>query len=59
MLQRLHTYFQQKKRDAVKLEEGADGEPVAAEFDGSYKVPGEIFNRLFDYQRTGQLYGLV
>jgi hypothetical protein len=52
--QRLHTYFQQRKRDAVKLEEGTDEEPSAAEFDGGYKVPGEVFSRLFDYQKTGQ-----
>lgn len=40
----------------MKLEEGAKEEPFAAEFDGGYKVPGEIFSRLFDYQKTGQQY---
>jgi hypothetical protein len=22
-------------------------------FDGGFKVPGDIYNRLFDYQKTG------
>lgn len=24
-------------------------------FDGGYQVPGSIYSRLFDYQKTGQL----
>ena len=34
----------------------AAGEDVLAEvsFDGGFRVPGRIYNRLFDYQKTGK-----
>jgi hypothetical protein len=30
-----------------------------AEFDGNFKVPGELYNDLFDYQKTCELKMLV
>lgn len=36
------------------MEAAGEEPPPDAEFDGGFKVPGTIFNRLFDYQKTGR-----
>ena len=38
----------------------AAGDDVLAEvsFDGGFRVPGRIYNRLFDYQKTGKTHCL-
>lgn len=46
-----------EERAEEGLEEGLDGDlgdlEEDAEFDGGFTVPGRIYGRLFDYQRTG------
>ena len=53
MLQRVHWYWQHKKKEAAKREAAGEEPEPDAEFDGGFKVPGDIFSRLFDYQKTG------
>ena len=54
-MQRLHSYWMQRRKLKVKMEESGEEMPLDAEFDGGLKVPGNIFARLFDYQKTGWL----
>ena len=52
-LQRLVWYWQHKKKEAAKREAAGEEPEPDAEFDGGFKVPGDVFSRLFDYQKTG------
>lgn len=54
-MQRLHSHYVQQRKDKAKLQAAGEELPPDAEFDGGFKVPGNIFSRLFDYQKTGQL----
>ena len=40
---------------AAMAEEASVASEEDAAFDGGFKVPGSIFSRLFDYQKTGEL----
>ena len=42
---------------AAMAEEASISSEEDAAFDGGFKVPGSIFSRLFDYQKTGELSG--
>lgn len=53
LLQRLHTYWIAHRKTQARLRAEGSEPPQDAEFDGGFKVPGSIFSRLFDYQRTG------
>ena len=38
------------------MEAEGESELSPAEFDGGLRIPANIFNKLFDYQKTGDVY---
>ena len=52
--QRRAYYLEQQAIKQDTQEEGEDPDTMRdVEFDGGFKIPGTIYNRLFDYQKTG------
>ena len=43
---------------AGSLNEAGDDVLAEVSFDGGFRVPGRIYNRLFDYQKTGKMHCL-
>ncbi|KAL3701872.1 hypothetical protein R1sor_019894 [Riccia sorocarpa] len=44
---------EQEKEEALKVDKYESEEEYDAELDGGLKIPGRIYNNLFDYQKTG------
>ena len=54
-MQRQAFYLEQQALKQEVKEEGEDPDTTRdVEFDGGFKIPGTIYNRLFDYQQTGE-----